>query len=407
VILLKIIYKMILDKFVNITIHPTTVLKYRNLGYICNVKDIIEIPIEILSLNSHIEINIKCDICGNEKKLSFSKYNKNINNGDYYACSKICSSKKSKETCLEKYGDENYNNREKNKETCLKKYGDENYNNREKYKETCLEKYGEEHYNKIEYYKNKIGISKLEKYGDKNYNNKEKYKKTCLKKYGLSTNLLFPDILLKCKNNRINNKLLKYEHLNIIKYDDNKKKFTLMCKNGHDFDIDYNNMYNRIKYNVNRTSIKRWLKQYLKKDNINSIINENSLTIKQHKAQLNKIKKEDRPSFEILFNEVYISGYTITGNKYNVIDTTIKKWLVHYKNNNDMYKDIDLTFNRDKNNYTEKQKLYHLNSRKVKNRPSLGELENLLKEFNYTEVGKIYNVVGKTIKKWLDNYLQD
>ena len=162
-----------------------------------------------------------------------------------------------------------------------------------------------------------------------------------------------------------------------------------------------------IKYNVNRTSIKRWLKQYLKKDNINSIINENSLTIKQHKAQLNKIKKEDRPSFEILFNEVYISGYTITGNKYNVIDTTIKKWLVHYKNNNDMYKDIDLTFNRDKNNYTEKQKLYHLNSRKVKNRPSLGELENLLKEFNYTEVGKIYNVVGKTIKKWLDNYLQD
>jgi hypothetical protein len=49
---------------------------------------------------------------------------------------------KMKETLLERYGDENYNNLEKGKKTKLEKYGDENYNNREKMLQTNNEKYG-------------------------------------------------------------------------------------------------------------------------------------------------------------------------------------------------------------------------------------------------------------------------
>jgi len=57
---------------------------------------------------------------------------------------------KSKQTCFEKYGDENYRNLEKSKNTCLEKYGTEysfqSINNRTKTKETKLQKYGHEFY---------------------------------------------------------------------------------------------------------------------------------------------------------------------------------------------------------------------------------------------------------------------
>jgi len=106
---------------------------------------------------------------------------------------------KSKQTKLEKYGDENYNNFEQISKTKLEKYGDENYNNfdkmvstnlsrygvkhfsnPEKAKQTCLSKYGTETYNN-----NKLAKqTKLLKYCDENYNNRQKSKQTCKSKYG-------------------------------------------------------------------------------------------------------------------------------------------------------------------------------------------------------------------------------
>lgn len=49
-----------------------------------------------------------------------------------------------KQTCIEKYGDENFKNTNKSKQTKLEKYGNETFNNRIKAKETTLEKYGVE-----------------------------------------------------------------------------------------------------------------------------------------------------------------------------------------------------------------------------------------------------------------------
>ncbi len=64
----------------------------------------------------------------------------------YHSCSVTCGSKMSgpdaKQTKLERYGDENYNNRAKSKETKIERYGDENYNNMDQNKLTCLDRYG-------------------------------------------------------------------------------------------------------------------------------------------------------------------------------------------------------------------------------------------------------------------------
>lgn len=56
---------------------------------------------------------------------------------------------KSKQTKLDRYGNENYNNTEKSKITKKVKYNNENYNNRDSYKSTMLTKYGVDNYFKL------------------------------------------------------------------------------------------------------------------------------------------------------------------------------------------------------------------------------------------------------------------
>ena len=97
-----------------------------------------------------------CKNCGNQTEFF------NLTFGYRHTCGDICRIKLIKQTKLEKYGDEDFNNQPKHEQTKLKKYGDKNFNNREKDKQT-----------------------RLERYGDKNYNNNEKNKQTCLEKYGV------------------------------------------------------------------------------------------------------------------------------------------------------------------------------------------------------------------------------
>jgi hypothetical protein len=111
----------------------------------------------------HIQNNtfnlIKCKQCGNN--LHFIKYNRGY--GEY--CNKTCVNKmraekfrkdnngksplqikeikeKAEQTCSDKYGDKNFNNRVKAEQTCLEKYGNKNFNNRKKAKQTNNIKYG-------------------------------------------------------------------------------------------------------------------------------------------------------------------------------------------------------------------------------------------------------------------------
>ena len=150
-----------------------------------------------------IEEHPKCPTCG--KPLIFK--------GIFFKfCSNICAQssdeikQKIKQTCLEKYGVDNYakskESKEKVKQTCLKKYGVEyswqSNECKQKIKQTCLEKYGVDSPLKSKEIRNKCKLTCLEKYGVDNpaklEENKEKVKQTCLKKYGGLAPICNPDI---------------------------------------------------------------------------------------------------------------------------------------------------------------------------------------------------------------------
>jgi hypothetical protein len=199
---------MLLDKEIKLDIKSSRIIYELNkLGISSKIGDIIYLPMEKLWKNSNYKVNVKCDICGIEKKLIYAIYNENIKKYNIYSCSNKCSHfknkmtnlkkyglenyvnpDKAKKTKLEKYGDENYQNTKKIKETKLEKYGDENYNNRDKYKETNIKKYGMENIFQVSKFKEKTKITNLERYGVEDSRSskfvKDKRKKTNLERYG-------------------------------------------------------------------------------------------------------------------------------------------------------------------------------------------------------------------------------
>ena len=111
--------------------------------------------------------------------------------------------KKMKKTCLEIYGDENYNNRLKAQQTCQDKYGIEYYTNPTQARQTKLERYGDENYNN----RTKSKQTKLERYGDENYCNHDQTKQTCLDRYGVECVSKSPTISKKAsETNKLVNK---------------------------------------------------------------------------------------------------------------------------------------------------------------------------------------------------------
>ena len=181
-----------------------------------------------------IEEHPKCPTCG--KPLVFK--------GIFFKfCSNICAQssdeikQKIKQTCLEKYGVDNYNktkeSKEKIKQTCLEKYGVEYFwqsdECKEKIKQTCLEKYGVDSPLKSEKIRNKGKKTCLEKYGVDNpaklEENKEKVKQTCLKKYGTISTTQCKEIRNKIKQSCLE----KYGVDNPAKLEENKEKVKQTC----------------------------------------------------------------------------------------------------------------------------------------------------------------------------------
>lgn len=114
---------MILTNKVITTVNYLNIEHYQSIGYndiICNQK--IEISVSDLAINSNIKIDVKCDVCSNEKNINYQKYNKNISKHGFYTCSNKCATIKNKLTNKEKYGDENYVNIKELKKTVKEKY---------------------------------------------------------------------------------------------------------------------------------------------------------------------------------------------------------------------------------------------------------------------------------------------
>jgi hypothetical protein len=145
------------------------------------INDFIDINVNDLSKNSGHIINVKCDICGEEKTLQYRRYLKSYNNGGYYSCSNKCNIEKRKYKHTDKI-------KEKVKITCLDKYGVDSYSKTIEYKDrikkTCLNKYGVENVFQLNDVKDKIKNTCLKKYGvdnpSKSNDIKIKKEKTCL-----------------------------------------------------------------------------------------------------------------------------------------------------------------------------------------------------------------------------------
>ena len=239
---------MILENNIKIKINSKTLKYYTRLGYNCSYNDIIEIQVNELSKGSQVKINVKCDICKKEKKISYKDYNKNISSGEY-CCSSKCAQNKIRKNLIKKYNVDNISklddHEKKRKETCLIKYGDENYTNREKSKNTTLEKYGVDNISKLDIIKNKVKNTNISKFGYEYYtmnpNFKQEFNDICLKKYN-KTNYTKSDDY----RNVILNKIKERFNLsNTIKYENNK--IILYCDKGHNFEITEYNLYQRIK----------------------------------------------------------------------------------------------------------------------------------------------------------------
>lgn len=169
---------------------------------------------------------VSCIVCGKATKWNKNQYKYNI------TCSKQCSydyrlsdyhKEKVKQTCLERYGNENYMKTNDYRQKCLIKYGVDNHaksdivkekskhniNNKSieeklknelKIRKTCLERYGVEYYQQTDEFKKRYKQTCLERYGVDDFSKTEifslmmsnskniiddKRELTCLERYGV------------------------------------------------------------------------------------------------------------------------------------------------------------------------------------------------------------------------------
>ena len=263
---------MIINKKIKIKGNSNNLKYLKKLNYNVKINEVIKIFIKDLSKNSHLKIDVKCDICGIIKNISYFSYNRNINNGGIYTCQK-CSKIKSKKTSMSKYGTEypiqSTKIIEKRKQNNLKKYGvDEPAKIKEisdKSKKTKKLKYNNENYNN----KEKIKKTKKLKHNNENYNNRKKSNKTCIKKYNVENISQIKEIKEKKKKSfilkynvdnyskseefktkKINFILDKYKDINIITFNDNQATLICDCNKFHNYTININILRNRLIYNT-------------------------------------------------------------------------------------------------------------------------------------------------------------
>ena len=113
---------MILTEKVNIFISNKIIDYYRRLGYSIIPNSVNCINTMDLMKNSSARIDVRCDICGNEKNISYQKYNKNVRKYNIYTCNSSCAMFKNRLTLKEIYGQENFNRSEQNRIKTIEKY---------------------------------------------------------------------------------------------------------------------------------------------------------------------------------------------------------------------------------------------------------------------------------------------
>ena len=231
---------------------------YHGLGYDVQCKDIIMVPPEHLTVGSHDQVLVICDICGKPMEREFKTYithrkygidtcakcktEKNkITNTEKYGCENPMQSdeiqKRARATMLDKYGVESPAKLEKIREkmrlTTLRKYGVEYAAQsdvvKEQMKSTCLDKYGVTHFSHTQQYKEKMAATCQEKYGaDTPFQSSEilqKARQTFLEKYGVENPIQIPEVREKVQQTLMKNGTCKTSKQQIQLHEMIKKKY--------------------------------------------------------------------------------------------------------------------------------------------------------------------------------------
>jgi hypothetical protein len=182
---------MILDLKLQTKITKKNIDWYLNFYKNIKLGDVIEIDPQNLQKNSNTKINVKCDLCDEERFIKFQAYTKNINRCEkypIYTCDK-CSHIKLKEFNMKNYGVEYYS-----------QHPDRN----EKVKKTSLEKFGAEHFSKTQLFKEKTSKTNLEKFGFENpFEDSNLIRGSFMKKWGVDHPSKVPEIKQKTKNTNL------------------------------------------------------------------------------------------------------------------------------------------------------------------------------------------------------------
>ena len=267
---------MIREEKITIKIVGRTINKYKELGYICEINDNIDINIQDISKKSHNKITAICDCCGFIHTLSLQKYWKNYDKYELYTCKK-CSNIKNKMTNLEKYGTEhplqNSTILEKLQKTNIEKYGSKNVFQNEKIKNkikitnkeksvydkknilnkrenTNIEKYGFKTPCENDTIKQKTKTTKIYNHNDECYNNREKYKMTCLEKYNVDNISKTEHFKIEIRKKYSNKMLKKYKEIIEIDYENNNYTIKCECGDINIIDINLFHVRKQIDYNV-------------------------------------------------------------------------------------------------------------------------------------------------------------
>jgi hypothetical protein len=411
---------MIKDEEIEINITNRNKSYFEKLRYFINGNKL-KIKTIDLPKNSHVKINVICDICKKEYVLMYVKYYQNKSNYGFFTCKK-CSTEKKKMTNLKKFGVDNYAKIEGYgnivKEINKEKYGDENYNNIEKHKETMLEKYGVEFYMNTKEFKDKSKRSKKEKYGDEFFTNIKKIKKTKKERYGnefylnhdkaKQTNLIKYGSDNYTKTDEFRKKLwnfyddkLKKNELNIININRYDGSVKIICNKKHEYEIPLQLLYDRINIKTETCLICNPINSYSNSGyeiQLQNFIKENykNEIILNSKKEINKeldiYLKDLKLAFE--FNGVYWHNELNVPNNYHLNKTEeceklgIK--LIHIYEDDWIYKQ-DIVKSRILNLLGKSDKIY---ARKCE----IKEIENneLVKEF--LEQNHLQGFIGSKVK---------
>lgn len=216
--------------------------------------------------------------------------------------------KKIKESKLEKYNNENYNNIKKIKQTKLKNHDDKNYNNPNKRKETNLDKY------------NHVCPAVSDVLYKKSLQTKLKnQRKTNLNKYGYETNFINPEY-----RKKYNSKTSKIEKEIAIKLNA-EHKFIFKNK---EFDIKLNNTIIEIDgdfwhpSNINNLTLSQLSSIKNDVEKMNIIENSKYELIKIHVSNL-----PDTININNIKNNSYVPNYTINNSTVIISKKYLKKYI--------------------------------------------------------------------------------